>query len=170
MKPLDVVYWDPTGAIVGLVLLSVVAAGIIARWRWNLSGPPGDVFVVDRSAAIEKLRAGLGNGLRAHLRWRKPEWDDSGWIGVDIAVSDSDLIIVPRVIAGFGWAFPGFKACVVPRSRITKIGWVVNEMWPAWRSGVGSQLLAISTDADATCYVGSWRAETLESISESLSV
>ena len=68
MTPLTVVYWDPTGAIVGLVLLSVVAAGIIARWRWNLSGPPGDVFVIDRSTAIEKLRAGPGNGLRAHLR------------------------------------------------------------------------------------------------------
>jgi hypothetical protein len=171
VNPLDAVYWDPTGAAIGFVLIGLITMAIIAGMRWNMSTNKADVFVVERSIALDRIRAASAHPVRAKVRWQKPEWDSEWWMPAQVCPVGDELVIVPDHFASIQIASAGrpwFRAYIVPGARVTTVRWIPNEIWPAWRSGLTSQLIEVSTDADATCYLGSARAKDLDDLVEAL--
>src|SRR6266852_1575588 len=113
------VYWDPIGAALGVVVVGVVLAAGIARMLWDLSTSSAGAFIVERSVATEKTNARCTSAVRAHIRWRNPDWDSSGWIH---RFSNIQVASPCR---------PRFRSYVVPRWRISGVVWIPNEIWPA---------------------------------------
>lgn len=154
------------GAI-GSLLFAAMFIVAFVQTRWNLHTRRARSFMVGRSAAKERARsAGCIEGARAQVRWRKPGPYSGIWMTADVCLARDELIIIPNFPASLLVASPfplGPTAYIVPRRRLTGVSWIPNPLRPSRRflSRTGDHLMAISTDANCTCYLGSQRPAEL---------
>jgi len=163
----DYVYWDPGGAAIGLLLFATVCVSAFLTFRWYQLHRSLETFMVQRSAAIERTRTdGCAAAMRAQVMWSRPDWNSYEWMAAYVCISPAELIIVPDLPGAIVIASlfpPRLRAYVVPRRRLTGARWVQTPVWPGWRRvGTGDRIIAISTDARRTCYLGSRRPSELE--------
>ncbi len=152
-------YFQPMAGAIGSLLVAAIFIGAFLQRRWNVHARPARSFMVGRSAVVERARsAGCFESVRAQVRWRKPGPSSTIWMLSDLCLAKDELIIIPNFPESLLVASPfplKPMAFTVPRRRLTGASLVPNPVRPSGRylSRTGDPMMAISTDANCTCYV-----------------
>jgi hypothetical protein len=160
-------YWQAVVVAAALLVFVLAVLANLVQWRSNLHVRPAGTFLVLRSAAIERAEsAGCRPGVRAQLRWRKPVSGSYMWMLANVCLATDELIIIPDLAFALLLASsypPRLTSYVVPRRRITGASWISNPVRPSRRwTGMGGRIIAIVTDANCACFMGSRRPEELD--------